>query len=279
MNVERTALVRAIHHELAEATVVFGSQIDAAADLLADGAELVVAADGVGSRLRPGASQPARLRKPWTVWQAVVPGGGDLIEPMGSAIVLAPHHFLGIYRQPNRELCWFLEDPSLPDDATAADVLEVLSHDEDTLVRKVVEVTPPEVFGKWLARDRWPTASRLTGDRLVAVGDAAHPMLPCAGQGACTSMEDGVALAVSLRTGSVPAALEEYRRLRLRTSQWRVASSHLGCTTRRPSPLATSVAATPLGIPFARVAGIGLRLNGRGDRRLLRAISWNERRG
>lgn len=69
---------------------------------------------------------------------------------------------------------------------------------------------------RWGLYDREPLA-RWTSGRLTLLGDAAHPMLPHAGQGANQGIEDGVALAAVLARatpGSAPRALQIYERLR-----------------------------------------------------------------
>lgn len=254
MNGERGALMHAIDDQLAAGTVKFGTHVTTASDLLADGADLVVAADGVGSQLRPDLHRRQRISRPWSVWQAVIPEGADLIEPGGGVVVLGRTRFYGIWRHPKGELCWFVEAPSLPLDATADQVLATMREDEDPLVREVALLTPIDRLGQWLARDRRPTRGMI-GDRIVAIGDAAHPMLPCIGQGACTSIEDGVALALALRGRSVRDALEYYRRRRFPVTLTRVATAHFACTIRRPSPVATAIVAAPVVRPFAHLAG------------------------
>ncbi len=272
LNVERGRLVRVIHELLARDTVRFDSAVTRADDLLEAGADLVVAADGVGSRLRPDVDQQQRAGKPWAVWQAIIPTGGELIEPGGGAVSLSARRFYGIWRQPDGELCWFVEEPSLPLDATVDEVLARAAGDDDPLVRDVAALTPTGALGQWLARDRRPTR-RMIGDRTVAIGDAAHPMLPCIGQGACTSIEDGVALAIALREPSIADALNRYRQWRLPITRTRVATARLACVLRRPSPVATAVGATPLGVPFAHVSGAWMRFVNRPDRRLVAATS------
>jgi 2-polyprenyl-6-methoxyphenol hydroxylase-like FAD-dependent oxidoreductase len=267
MNVERGALLRSLHAALEPDTVRFSSGAATTADLLASGAELVVAADGVGSRLRPDATRRQHIGKPWAVWQAVIPTGGNLIEPGGGAVVLGRNRFYGLWRHPNGGLCWFVEEPSLSFDATAATVLAGALADEDPLVREIAAITPVDRLGQWLARDRRPTR-HIIGDRVVAIGDAAHPMLPCIGQGACTSIEDGVALAQALRTGPLSEGLRRYRRSRLPISTVRVASARVACILRRPSPVATAIASTPLGIPFAWSAAMWMRWLNRANPRL-----------
>src|SRR5882724_3397032 len=52
---------------------------------------------------------------------------------------------------------------------------------------------------KWALYDRDPIP-RWTRGRVTVLGDAAHPMLPYLGQGACQAIEDGAVLATALRT-------------------------------------------------------------------------------
>jgi salicylate hydroxylase len=69
---------------------------------------------------------------------------------------------------------------------------------------------------RWALYDREPLPTWTRG-RLTLLGDAAHPMLPHLGQGANQSIEDGMALATILARAdrtTVPAALGAYERLR-----------------------------------------------------------------
>jgi salicylate hydroxylase len=69
---------------------------------------------------------------------------------------------------------------------------------------------------RWALYDREPLPTWTNG-RLSLLGDAAHPMLPHLGQGANQSIEDGMALATILaraNRASAPAALAAYERLR-----------------------------------------------------------------
>jgi salicylate hydroxylase len=79
---------------------------------------------------------------------------------------------------------------------------------------------------RWALYDREPLPTWSKG-RLTLLGDAAHPMLPHLGQGANQSIEDGMALATILAqadNAAVPAALLAYERLR----RERVADVQLG---------------------------------------------------
>ena len=69
---------------------------------------------------------------------------------------------------------------------------------------------------RWALYDREPLPTWTKG-RLTLLGDAAHPMLPHLGQGANQSIEDGMALATILArvdASAVPASLLAYERLR-----------------------------------------------------------------
>jgi salicylate hydroxylase len=69
---------------------------------------------------------------------------------------------------------------------------------------------------RWALYDREPLPTWTKG-RLTLLGDAAHPMLPHLGQGANQSIEDGMALATILARAdneTAPAALLAYERLR-----------------------------------------------------------------
>jgi 2-polyprenyl-6-methoxyphenol hydroxylase-like FAD-dependent oxidoreductase len=90
--------------------------------------------------------------------------------------------------------------------------------------------------------------------RVAFLGDAAHPMTPNLGQGACQALEDAVTLA-RLATGAsatdVPAMLSRYSSLRLpRTRMIVKRSRQAGLMTTWTSPIAT-------GIRDALVAAIG----------------------
>ncbi|MEZ5787063.1 MAG: 3-hydroxybenzoate 6-monooxygenase [Xanthobacteraceae bacterium] len=82
----------------------------------------------------------------------------------------------------------------------------------------------------WVLCDRNPV-SRWQDGRVVLLGDAAHPMLQYAAQGACMAMEDGMVLAeaIAARGGEIEAGLDDYVAARvLRTARVQLQSREIG---------------------------------------------------
>jgi 2-polyprenyl-6-methoxyphenol hydroxylase-like FAD-dependent oxidoreductase len=80
----------------------------------------------------------------------------------------------------------------------------------------VLEATAPAEVMRHDLLDRRPSR-RWVGERTALLGDAAHPMLPFLGQGACQALEDAQALSQALRnTADLPAALGDYEAQRRR---------------------------------------------------------------
>ena len=84
----------------------------------------------------------------------------------------------------------------------------------DARFRTIVEATAPGDMRLDELFDREPLGVWGRG-RVTLVGDAAHPMLPHAGQGAAQALEDAVALGRRLTgAGPIEAALRDYERVR-----------------------------------------------------------------
>src|ERR1700722_10702778 len=105
-----------------------------------------------------------------------------------------------------------------------------------------------QVTFRWALYDREPLPI-WTKDRLTLLGDAAHPMLPHLGQGANQSIEDGIALATILARAdrtTAPKALLAYEQLR----RERVAQVQRGA---RESGLRYDSANSDLGVRDAEI--------------------------
>ena len=104
------------------------------------------------------------------------------------------------------------------------DVLERFSGWDDQVL-KIVNATNADAILRTDIYDR-PNLRSWSVGRVTLLGDAAHPMTPSQGQGACQALEDAVALGRSLAGGSdVGDAFENYERLRLRRANGVVAVS------------------------------------------------------
>lgn len=196
-------------------------------------ADVVVAADGIHSSLRPSVFPPStpvfhgmisyrglvsRDRLPdwpmdrWLMWAG--PSKHFLVFPVRHGEMV---NYVG-FVPTDEEM---KESWSAPGDP---DTLRAEFRGWDPRIEHLLEQVD-HTF-RWALYDREPLPTWTKG-RLTLLGDAAHPMLPHLGQGANQAMEDGMALAILLsRTdkAGAPAALQVYEKLR----RERVAEVQLG---------------------------------------------------
>ena len=183
-------------------------------------ADLVVGADGVGSVIRgllhpneppPRSSGLFGLRG---VAQGVLMhmGASSGAQYFGRGIEA------GLARAGRDTLYWYISLPRAV--ATAAGmspqrVVEQLAPRFDPRLRAIVTASRPEDMRLDELFDRAPLSEWGRG-RVTLLGDAAHPMLPHAGQGAAQALEDAVALGRTFATpGDVDAARRNYERVRI----------------------------------------------------------------
>jgi salicylate hydroxylase len=186
-------------------------------------ADIVIAADGIHSELRPyifPASQPVfsgsvayrglvpHERVPhWPIdrWQMWLGKGRHFLAfPVRAGKLI---NYVG-FVPTDEEM---KESWSAPGDP---DVLRQAFAGWDPRISELLEKV--EVTFRWALYDREPLPV-WTRQRLSLLGDAAHPMLPHLGQGANQSIEDGIALATILKSAdrnTAPLALLAYERLR-----------------------------------------------------------------
>ncbi len=196
-------------------------------------ADVVIAADGIHSELRPHVFPPSRPVFSGSVaYRGMVPADRAPEWPAGRwEMWLGPHkHFLTYPVRAGRLINYV---GFVPADAEMKESWSAPG-DPDELRREFAGWDPR--IGALLRRvdatfrsalyDREPLPTWTRG-RLSLLGDAAHPMLPHLGQGANQSIEDGMALATILAhadRATAPAALLAYERLR----RERVAQVQLG---------------------------------------------------
>lgn len=218
-------------------------------------ADVVVAADGIHSELRPYVFPPSkpvfhgtisyrglvsRERLPdwpmdrWQMWAG--PSKHFLVFPVRHGTMV---NYVG-FVPADEEM---KESWSAPGDPA---VLRREFEGWDPRIGNVLKQVD-KTF-RWALYDREPLPTWTKG-RLTLLGDAAHPMLPHLGQGANQSIEDGMALATILArvdTPAVPASLLAYERLR----RERVAEVQLGA---RQNGLRVDSAYSDLGVRDAEL--------------------------
>ena len=211
-------------------------------------ADLVVGADGIHSAVRASLFGPDAPRFTGKIcYRSVVPvdavPGGP--PPNDNTQWLGPHGTIVLYPVRRDELinvvCHYDDEAyrheSWVSECERSEVLERYAGWHDLLLRTF---SAGEVWYKWALYDRDPIP-RWTRGRVTVLGDAAHPMLPYLGQGACQAIEDGCVLAAALAAepDDPVAALDLYERSRRpRASQVVLASRERGVSNHLASPLA-----------------------------------------
>jgi 2-polyprenyl-6-methoxyphenol hydroxylase-like FAD-dependent oxidoreductase len=198
-----------------------GSEVDA---------DLLVGADGLRSSVRRKLlrdGDPVYLGS--TIWRGTVRANG-LPIPQGSGInwIGPGAEFLAFQMRGDRIYWAGVTKEPRGDQAGQghhkADLMERFGKWSEP-VPDFIEATDESTILRNDMYDR-PPARRWSSGRVTLVGDAAHPMTPNAGQGACQALEDATALGDSLRQTSDPvAACALYERRRLRRANWVVSLS------------------------------------------------------
>jgi salicylate hydroxylase len=188
-------------------------------------AEFLIGADGVHSLVRRalyGDDHPTYTGQ--MVWRALVPGTdvpADVMEPSGHVQWLsAGRHFFAYYLR-GRDVVnivtqedtdeWVEEGWSIP--GNPDDMRTSFPDPEPRLDALLKAVTQCSKWGLFLR----PLTENWGRGRVQLIGDAAHAMLPNAGQGAAQAFEDAYILGrwLAAMPGDPPAALENFRRVRI----------------------------------------------------------------
>ena len=180
--------------DLAVARFADGSEVEA---------DVIVGADGIHSRVRASLFGPDAPRFTGKIcYRSVIPtGGGGWLSTEGSQW-LGPHGTIVLYPLRGEELinvvCHY-DDASYRHESWIAEcsrqeVLERYAGWHESLLRLFAAA---DTWYKWALYDRDPIPQWTRG-RVTLLGDAAHPMLPYLGQGACQAIEDGAVLATAL---------------------------------------------------------------------------------
>ena len=187
-------------------------------------ADFVIGADGVRSVIRRalyGEDNPTYTGQ--MVWRALLNGSDvpeDVLAPMGHTQWVGPGcHFIAYYIR-NKKLVnivtqqdtdqWVEEGWS-----TRGDTEEMRSSFPDPEPRLANLLSLVTECSKWGLFTR-PLTQNWGRDRIELIGDAAHAMLPNAGQGACQAFEDAYILGRWLDVCGDPVeAFANFRRVRI----------------------------------------------------------------
>ncbi|MGB7076084.1 MAG: FAD-dependent monooxygenase, partial [Xanthobacteraceae bacterium] len=187
--------------------------------------DLVIGADGIHSLVRLilyGHDKPAYTGQ--MVWRALLPGSefpAEVLEPSGHVQWLGPGRHFFAYYQRGREVVnivtqedtdlWVEEGWSSPGDPDA--MRASFPNPEPMLANVLNAITQ---CSKWGLFTR-PLTDNWGRGRIALIGDAAHAMLPNAGQGASQAFEDAYILARWLAAGRDDpiAAMQNFRRVRI----------------------------------------------------------------
>jgi salicylate hydroxylase len=188
-------------------------------------ADVLIAADGIHSVVRRalyGDDNPTYTGQ--MVWRALLKGSDvppEVLEPSGHIQWIGPgRHFFAYYLR-GREVVnivtqedtekWVEEGWSTPGDP---DEMRLSFPNPEPRLRTLLGIVTQ--CSKWGLFTR-PLTDKWGRGRVQLIGDAAHAMLPNAGQGACQAFEDAYTLARWLEAGrSDPiAAFANFRRIRV----------------------------------------------------------------
>ena len=158
-----------------------------------------------------------------------------------------------------REPAWQEEGWRIP--ATVEEFTNLYS-DLYPAALQLIRAIPPGTLFKWGLRDREPLQQYCKG-RVVMLGDAAHPMTPFLGQGACMAIEDAMVLGRAFGTaGTFQEAFSLYESARkerangVQLASRRQADEIQGVTARGANPGADPVdrglySYNPVTVPLA----------------------------
>jgi 2-polyprenyl-6-methoxyphenol hydroxylase-like FAD-dependent oxidoreductase len=184
-------------------------------EVQADG---LVAADGINSAVRAqihGQAEPAY--RGYCIWRGIAPEirgleRGHISETWGSG------RRFGILPMGRGRVCWYAtrNGAASQPDAPGGRKAEVLSFFRGwhAPIAALIDATDAADIIKNDARDRG--SLDVWGEGCVTLlGDAAHPITPNVGQGACMAIEDAASLTRSLlRTGDIASAFRAYEKKR-----------------------------------------------------------------
>ena len=215
-------------------------------------ADLVVAADGIRSAARAGLfpAHPGLRYAGFTTWRLLVgpldgADGADGDVPMAES--WGRGTVFGVMPLAGGQVYCYAAAPAA-EGGRSDDELAELNRLFGTWHQPIPALLAAAEGGQVLRNDVAELAARLPAyhsGRVALLGDAAHPMTPNLGQGACQALEDAAVLtrlATEADTDAIPEALASYTAARLpratAVTRW---SAHVAAMSTWTSPAATAL--------------------------------------
>lgn len=233
---------------LDRACVGYEQQADSVRVRFADGTQiessLLIGADGLRSVVRQqliGDGEP--LYAGYTSWRGVTSDRCGFAADFGGELLGRGQRFGGCAIDGGR-FYWFAvanapAGEREPSTQTGKAQLIARYAGWDPRVSALIQSTPEHAILRTDIADRQPL-QRWGEARVTLLGDAAHPMTPNLGQGACQAIEDAVVLAAQLQSAQSPqAGLRAYEAARRgRANGAVIAARRLGAVVQWQHPLA-----------------------------------------
>lgn len=216
-----------------------------------DGFDLVVAADGIRSAIRPqiaGNSEPFFTRQ--VAWRAIA----NVSAAPEAKIWMLPGAHVVTYPLDNNRLNivavqerteWAEEGWSFRD--SPQNLTQAFSNASNDLTDILNVVTETHLWGLF----RHPVADLWHRDNVVLLGDAAHPTLPFLAQGANLAIEDAFVLARACDEHGIASGLRRYAQLRTPRVTRAIAAANANAKNYHLRGLSRSLS-------FMALQGIGL---------------------
>jgi 2-polyprenyl-6-methoxyphenol hydroxylase-like FAD-dependent oxidoreductase len=227
-------------------------------------ADLVVAADGIGSAARPAlfADHPGLGYAGFTTWRLLtgpVTGQVPMAESWGRGTVFGVMPLSG-----GRVYCYAAApaDPGARAGDELAELVRLFGRWHEPIPQLLALAGPQDVLRHDVAELAAPLPSFHRG-RVALLGDAAHPMTPNLGQGACQALEDAAVisrLAAGTEPDTVTGMLARYTAARLpRTTDVVRWSRRAATMTTWASPPAVTLRNTAARLTGKLAPGAALR--------------------
>ena len=186
--------------------------------------DLLVGADGIGSRIRAQLHprEPSPHPSGLIAIRGVAFDVAQHLGDLGGAQYFGRGFEAGLGKASEHAVYWFMSVRADEASACGQDPLTLVNHFAPRFhapFRSIVSATRPEDLRVDELVERDPLEAWGSGTATL-LGDAAHPMLPHAGQGAAQALEDAVALARALDAGGpIADRLRRYERARAKRTR------------------------------------------------------------